>query len=190
MRTIRIQRKPHALPAKPRAVPARVPAASHAAASHAAASRVAGDRMAGDRVEALGVLAAGVTKSWRQELDRRLQPLGLTRVQWQALLWLDRAGGELVQGDLAERLDIGAPAAVTLVDRMQRDGLVTRREVEGDRRLKAVVVTPRARTLLERIRRTVLALRRELSATLSAAELDVLCELLARVRAKLDELRQ
>ena len=174
MRTIRIL-------SKRRAARARSPAAPGPAAS---------PRLTGDRVEELGLLVAGVTKSWRQELDRRLRPLGLTRVQWQALLWLDRAGGELVQGELAERLDIGAPATVTLIDRMERDGLVTRREVAGDRRLKAIVVTPRARALLERIRRTVLALRRELHAALGDAELDSLCVLLARVRAKLEALQR
>ena len=163
MRTIRIQRK----------------------------SPAASDRpSAGDPVEALGLLVAGVAKSWREELDRRLHPLGLTRVQWQALLWLDRAGGELVQGELAERLDIGAPATVALVDRMQRDGLVVRREVARDRRLKAVVVTARARALQERIRRTALTLRREVHATLSDAELETLCGLLARVRAGLEALKR
>lgn len=170
MRTIRIQ-------TRARATSLRAPPASGAPSA---------SRPAGDRVEALGLLVAGVTKSWRRELDRRLHPLGLTRVQWQALIWLDRAGGELVQGDLADRLDIGAPATVTLIDRMERDGLVTRREVAGDRRLKAVVVTPRARALLERIRRIALTLRRELHSALSDADLDTLCELLARVRAKLE----
>ncbi|HEX7329075.1 MAG TPA: MarR family transcriptional regulator [Casimicrobiaceae bacterium] len=154
-------------------------------------SREAAERLpASDPVEALGLLVAGVAKSWREELDRRLHPLGLTRVQWQALLWLDRAGGELVQGELAERLDIGAPATVALVDRMQRDGLVVRREVARDRRLKAVVATARARALQERIRRTALTLRREVRATLTDAELETLCALLARVRGGFEALRR
>src|SRR5689334_24135907 len=38
------------------------------------------------RGETVGVLLNRVAKAWRGELDRRLRPLGLTRVQWQALL--------------------------------------------------------------------------------------------------------
>src|SRR5512146_3598593 len=69
-----------------------------------------------DPIESLGLLIHGLAKGWREELDRRLRPLGLTRVQWQALLWLSRGGGTLVQRELSGCLDIGAPATVALVD--------------------------------------------------------------------------
>ena len=94
-----------------------------------------------DRLESLGLLIHGLSKGWRQELDRRLKPLGLTRVQWQALLWLARAGGALMQRELSEHLEIGAPATVALVDRMERDGLVMRSAVPGDRRRNSVTLT-------------------------------------------------
>src|SRR5690349_24120243 len=57
-----------------------------------------------DRLEALGLLIHGLSKTWREEMDRRLRPLGLTRVQWQALLWLSRAGGALSQRELSDLL--------------------------------------------------------------------------------------
>ena len=57
-----------------------------------------------DRLESLGLLIHGLSKGWREELDRRLRPLGLTRVQWQALLWLARAGGVLMQRELSDAL--------------------------------------------------------------------------------------
>src|SRR6185437_7564901 len=71
--------------------------------------------------------------------------------QWQALLWLSRRGGALMQRELADALEIGAPATVALVDRMERDGLVARSAVPGDRRRNAVVLTPRARRLLTKL---------------------------------------
>ena len=76
--------------------------------------------------EALGILINRVAKAWREELDRRLRPLGLTRVQWQALLLIARSEGALTQREIGEHLDIGAPATVALIDRMERDGLVER----------------------------------------------------------------
>ncbi len=77
-------------------------------------------------MDSLGLLVHGVAKCWREELDRRLRPLGLTRVQWQALLMISRAAEGLTQRELGDVLDIGAPATVALVDRMERDGLVER----------------------------------------------------------------
>lgn len=144
--------------------------------------------VATDRVEELGLQVAGLTKAWREALDRRLQPLGLSRAQWQALVWLDRAGGALTQGELGERLDIRAPATVALVDRLARDGLVVRRGSASDRRVRMVVVTRRARALQRRIRLTALALRREVRKALTDAELDELRRLLGRTRARLEAL--
>ena len=144
---------------------------------------------AADRLESLGLLIHGLSKAWRGELDRRLRPLGLTRVQWQALLWISRAGGALVQRELSDLLDIGAPATVALVDRMERDGLVARSAVPGDRRRNALLLTPRARRLLKTIESTAGQLRRELGNGLARDEVDTLCALLAKAKQRIDALR-
>lgn len=142
-----------------------------------------------DRLEALGLLILGLSKSWREELDRRLRPLGLTRVQWQALLWLSRAGGTLVQRELSDCLEIGAPATVALVDRMERDGLVARCAVPGDRRRKAVVLTPNARRLLTTIEAAAGQLRREVMSGLTRDEINTLCALLGKAKLRIDGLK-
>lgn len=142
-----------------------------------------------DRLEALGLLLGGLSKAWREELDRRLRPLGLTRVQWQALLWLSRSGGTLVQRELSDLLEIGAPATVALVDRMERDGLVARSAVPGDRRRNAVVLTARSRRLLATIEATAGQLRREVMSGLSRDEIDTLFTLLGKAKARIDALR-
>jgi MarR family transcriptional regulator for hemolysin len=143
-----------------------------------------------DRLEALGMLIGGLSKAWRAELDRRLRPLGLTRAQWQALLWLSRAGGTLMQRELSDALEIGAPATVALVDRMERDGLVARSAVPGDRRRNAVVLTPKARRLLTTIEAAAGQLRREVMSGLARDEIDMLCALLAKAKQRIDALRQ
>ena len=141
------------------------------------------------QAENLGVLLHGVAKAWREELDRRLRPLGLTRVQWQALLLLARAPAGLTQREIAEALDIGAPATVALVDRMERDGLVARSPVPGDRRRNAVRATPASRRLLTRIEAAAGTLRREVLAGLSASEVATLTGLLLKARERIETLR-
>lgn len=143
-----------------------------------------------DRLESLGLLIHGLSKGWRQELDRRLKPLGLTRVQWQALLWLARAGGALMQRELSGHLEIGAPATVALVDRMERDGLVTRSAVPGDRRRNSVTLTAEARRLLKTIQATAGELRRDVLSGLTQKEIRTLCALLAKAKQQVDALQR
>lgn len=147
-------------------------------------------RVPSDPVESLGLLLHGLAKGWREAMDRRLRPLGLTRVQWQALLWLSRAGGELVQGELGDLLEIGAPATVALVDRMERDGLVARHAVPGDRRRNAVMLTPQAGRLLRAIQGVASELRHEVKAGLTGAELKTLCALLSKAKHRIDGLKR
>ena len=142
-----------------------------------------------ERVDALGLLLHSVSKGWRAELDRRLRPLGLTRAQWQALFALSRAGGTLVQRELSGYLDIGAPATVALVDRMERDGLVTRSAVPDDRRRNAVVLTPKARRLLATIETAAGKLRREVMSGLTREEVDTLFTLLGKAKQRIDAIR-
>jgi MarR family transcriptional regulator for hemolysin len=139
--------------------------------------------------ESLGLLIHTVAKAWREELDRRLRPLGLTRVQWQALLLISRADAGLTQRELAQALDIGAPATVALVDRMERDGLVERTPFPGDRRRNAVRATGSSRRLLGRIQATAGTLRREVLAGMSPAEVATLAELLRRARERIESIR-
>ena len=142
------------------------------------------------RSESVGVLLNRVAKAWRAELDRRLRPLGLTRVQWQALLAISRAGGEVTQRELADALDIGAPACVALVDRMERDGLVERAAVPGDRRRNALHTTAASRRLLARIEATAGVLRREILTGMTREEVDALQRLLAKAHARIEALKR
>jgi len=110
-------------------------------------------------------------------------------VQWQALLWLSRRGGALMQRELADLLEIGAPATVALVDRMERDGLVARSAVPGDRRRNAVTLTAHARRLLRTIESIASGLRREVLAGLTREEVRTLHALLDKAKRRVDELR-
>jgi MarR family transcriptional regulator for hemolysin len=154
------------------------------------AGKAAGPQAATDpRSQTVGILLNRVAKAWREELDRRLRPLGLTRVTWQALLVLARAEAPLTQRALGNALDIGAPATVALLDRMERDGLVERAAVPGDRRRHAVRVTGSSRELLTRIEDTAGTLRREILGGLTRQEVAQLHGLLAKAHARIESVR-
>ena len=79
--------------------------------------------------------------------------VGLTHQQHQALLAIKGYPGRDVVtiGELAERLRIRHHSAVGLVDRLEAQNLVARRDAESDRRQVYVTVTPHGLNLLERL---------------------------------------
>jgi DNA-binding MarR family transcriptional regulator len=92
-------------------------------------------------------------------LERVMNPyfarFGITGAQWGVLRNLHRAEQEghvgLRPGDLAERLLVRPPSVTTLVDRLERAGLVRRDGVPEDQRAKVVVLTSAGHALLERV---------------------------------------
>jgi DNA-binding MarR family transcriptional regulator len=105
---------------------------------------------------------------------------GMTLPQILFLARLRQSAGSTAS-ELAERLNMSAPAISQMVDRLFRLGMLTRVEDSEDRRRKRLAVTPRAEQLLDRLTRARAAeygkgtarlspaLRRELSAVLSKA---------------------
>ena len=81
------------------------------------------------------------------------QAVGLTPNQHQALLAIKGYPGreDVTNGELAERLQIKHHSAVGLVNRLEAQGLITRRYGETDRREVYVALTERGAELLEQL---------------------------------------
>lgn len=78
----------------------------------------------------------------RPQRDRVLARLGLTPNDVRALSSLGPADGRTMRS-LAEEWGCDASNATGMVDRLEQRGLVERRSVASDRRVKLVVLTPR-----------------------------------------------
>lgn len=78
--------------------------------------------------------------------EEQLKAAGQPSIAWyDVLLELERAGGRLRQGDLAERLVVERYNITRLLDRMEASGLVRREQVESDRRGIMAVLTEAGR---------------------------------------------
>jgi DNA-binding MarR family transcriptional regulator len=124
-----------------------------------------------------------------KEADRVLQPLGLTQAQFDILMLLayQTTDGSADQTTLGKMLVVNRSNVTGLVDRMERDGLVTRVGDPADRRMKRVRMTPAAASLLEKAEKTYAARTREIVAGLTPANLATLCRHLEAVRTALRE---
>jgi DNA-binding MarR family transcriptional regulator len=124
-----------------------------------------------------------------KEADRVLQAFGLTQAQFDILMLLQyqTADGSTDQTTLGKLLVVNRSNVTGLVDRMERDGLVTRNGDPGDRRVKRVRMTRTGARRLEKAEQAYAARTREVAAGLTPASLATLCRLLEAVRMALRE---
>jgi MarR family transcriptional regulator, organic hydroperoxide resistance regulator len=91
-------------------------------------------------------LLARVAHLLTQRFAEELRGRGVSLPVWRALAALGARPGETVTG-LAEACLLQQPTMTKLLDRMVRDGLVTRAPDARDRRVTRVTLTPRGKTL-------------------------------------------
>jgi DNA-binding MarR family transcriptional regulator len=123
--------------------------------------------------ESLGYLVNRAARVMAQALARRLERHGVGIGQWAVLLFLYRSDG-LTQAELARVVAIEPPTLVRTIDRMERDGLVTRRGDPRDGRVSRIHLTPRAIGLREALFAEARSVNREASSGFGTGEADAL----------------
>jgi DNA-binding MarR family transcriptional regulator len=115
--------------------------------------------------------------------DRRLRGYGLSAGARQVLAVLDGAGGSLSPTTIADRLIITTASMTSLLDTLERRGLVQRTPDTSDRRRVLATITPEGRRVIRRLLPEMFALQEEVAAQLSPAERTELVRLLGILRA-------
>lgn len=125
--------------------------------------------------------------AWRNLLDKRLKPLGLSQAKWRALLLLSITKCPLTQIQLAKKLGLEAPTVVGLIDRLTKEGWVIRQDATHDRRVKVICLTEKATLTIGQIKSTADELSQELLAPLSKAELEACIATLQKIKKTAEE---
>jgi DNA-binding MarR family transcriptional regulator len=116
----------------------------------------------------------------------RLPIDGLSLPQYHLLEAL-RGSAELTVGELAESAGVAPPTATRMLDCLARDGYVTRRHSETDRRAVLVSLTPVGGDAIEAAHEHVEAFRRRVFEALEPEEREQAAVLLARLSQVLEE---
>ena len=132
----------------------------------------------------IGVVISDVARLLRTAFDRRVRKLGITRAQWLVLTRVHRHPGAS-QSELAEMMEVERASAGRMIDRLEANGWVERRALNGDRRVKRIYLTPEAERVHRRIWRVAEENVDEALADLSAREGAQLRDLLTRVKKNL-----
>lgn len=98
----------------------------------------------------LAFLLVDAGRKLNDAYDMRMKPLGLSRAKWRVMAYVSRTPG-ISQTELAESIECSRMAISSLLDRMQLKDLVERREIEGDRRVRAVFLTDTGNALVRKM---------------------------------------
>lgn len=138
-----------------------------------------------DASRVLAVEVSQIARRWRIRLDERLKPVGLTKAASVVLFWLSRAPDGMTQTELAEQIGVETSTLTRQLDSMEARGLIERRGVATDRRVKRVVLTERALPLVNQIDAIDAGLRAELFDGLSTDEVHAAVSVLQKLRSRL-----
>jgi MarR family transcriptional regulator for hemolysin len=128
-----------------------------------------------------------VAHAWRNELDRRLRPLGFSHSRWLLLLHLSRHDG-CTHCELAQHMGIEAATLVKQVDHMEQEGLLKRCGSETDRRVKHLQLSAAGRKAVENIRSNAADLRQDILGECTKEEIATTIGVLHSIRDNLSKL--
>ena len=117
-------------------------------------------------------------------LSRQKGTVKLSGPRLRLLLAVEEVG-RLRMGDLAEDLGITARTVTTLVDALEREGLLARLPDPTDRRATLLELTAQAHTQFEQVRRLQMELGEELVAPLDPQQRRLLLELLSQLNQEM-----
>jgi MarR family transcriptional regulator for hemolysin len=137
-----------------------------------------------DFEQSVGYWVVMTAQALQRTLNDELARHGITFRQWQVLAWL-ALEGELSQTDLAERMSIEPPTLVGILDRMERDGWISRNECPSDRRKKLVRPTPRVEPVWSKMVACARKVRAQAVRGIDDSQVEQLKQLLAAMQHNL-----
>lgn len=122
---------------------------------------------------------------WRARFSDAYRSAGHTGAPLAVLYALVDAPKGLTQSELCERMELSGPSLTRLVDRLELDGLVSRRRLIGDGRARLVVMEPEGRVALKRFDDQAARLRDQLFEGVSEIDMAAALRVLDVVAARL-----
>jgi DNA-binding MarR family transcriptional regulator len=130
--------------------------------------------------QSLGYLVNQLARSMAHDLAEELRPVGIGIGQWAVLLFLWARDG-LSQAELSRVVAIEPPTMVRTIDRMVRDGLVTRVPDAADGRISRIHLTDRGRSMRHALIPRAMAVNARYLARLTETERRALRRLLGKL---------
>src|SRR5713226_1574481 len=134
-----------------------------------------------DLSDSLGMLVFLTSKSLERLVEAEMKKrLGLTGSKWKIILALNLSD-DLSQKELAEKIYVDGSTLVPIIDKMERDGLVQRKQDPNDRRNNRIFLTKKSESIVNSIIEIILELRKIIYKGLSQEELESTKKILKKI---------
>lgn len=137
------------------------------------------------RETSAGYMTNWAARLFARELDRRLAPTGIAPAYMPVLFAL-ADGKTLTQKELARRAAVEQPTMAMTLNRMLRDGMISRRPDPADRRCTLVTLTPLALGKIDAVERVAGAINALALEQLTPEERSQFFGLIGRIIAVLE----
>jgi DNA-binding MarR family transcriptional regulator len=136
-----------------------------------------------ERIHTFGVLLEAMAQLNRT-FDRSLrQHAGLNQSLFEGLLRIERSGGQLSMGELADQVALTSGGVTRMVARLVEAGYAERRSCETDRRVQYVAITEDGRAVLSHALAIHLGdLEEHFTGKISDNERDTIVSVMERIR--------
>jgi len=111
-----------------------------------------------------------------------LRDAGITLKQYYALIAIKYIRGPATQVEVARWLDRKANSITTIIDRMEKDGLVERVRNPKDRRAMQLIITDRGQDALGRATKPAMIMMKRMMSCLSDEEMATFIQLMEKLR--------
>lgn len=139
-----------------------------------------------DRMNSAGYLVNNLARLLSEVLRKRIAPLGIVPGQFPTLLALWEKDG-LTQKELLAQVDIEQATLANTLTRMERDGLITRKEHPADARARTIHLTAQGRSIRGEAYKTAMRINDEVLADLTDEETQAFLSYMRRVIARIRE---
>ncbi len=137
-----------------------------------------------DRIRNLGFLIKDIGRLYTRLFERQAQHLGVSLAECKVLTYLTRhAGASQIQ--LAELTGIAPMSLVRILDHMEADGSIERRQHPTDRRARQLYLNDKAQPTLDQLWKISDQVRAQALAGVRAEDRDLLINLLEHVHSNL-----
>ena len=127
-----------------------------------------------------------IARRYRTRLNEILRRIGQSQARWDALFWISVSAEGATQRELAERIGVEGPTLVTMLHKLEQEGLLERLNAEGDRRAKTIRLSPAAEEVLAQIAALSGPFRDELLADISDQDLEICLSVFNRILERID----
>ena len=134
----------------------------------------------------IGYLIKNINDKLKARADAELKKYDLTLTQSRVIAYLDSCGGQAMQKEIEQHLEVSHPTVAGLVSRMEQNGFVSSLTDENDKRNKIVRLTERAEEVGNEMRQMIMRNEKRVIESLSAEDVKQLRKTLLLLLKNLD----